>query len=371
MKFTNQLRGLWHRLKPNAELKPLSPDDFANRVAGSWRAVFAAQRHEVEEPMHFGDRAPEFSVHLSSTIPECGVLDTAGVSIVGKHGWIFCSPTCYSSRHTWFGEFENEMRAMRVSRGANRKLAGTCLSLASDFASKNYGHFILDVIPRIHLFQTAGYAFEDVDHIFLPRPPSKSAQYLLEAAGVPIEKCIWAESNENGSLVPERTVAPSFPGQRRHYPVWVPDFLKRLVGTVGTHSFRKLYISRRGHDRSVENGSEIESLLIERGFDIVDASSPLNLIEAFAEASIVVGPHGAGLSDIAFCCPGTDVIELVPPQHAFPYYFTLSKAAGLNYSAVLGSSLGKDANAKDWGGDRRDFHVDIVDLKDALDFHDA
>ena len=57
---------------------------------------------------------------------------------------------------------------------------------------------------------------------------------------------------------------------------------------------------------------EVSSFLAKHGFETVQAES-LSISEQarlFAEAKIVLGPHGAGFTNIAFCKPGTKVVEL-------------------------------------------------------------
>jgi capsular polysaccharide biosynthesis protein len=54
-----------------------------------------------------------------------------------------------------------------------------------------------------------------------------------------------------------------------------------------------------------------------------------------------VGAHGAALANLAFCRPGTHVIELFSPLYVNPCYRKLCLGAGLSHGAVIG-------NGKDW-----------------------
>ena len=62
---------------------------------------------------------------------------------------------------------------------------------------------------------------------------------------------------------------------------------------------------------------------------------------AFRSARVVVGAHGAALANLAFCRPGTRVVELFSPLYVNPCYRSLCLAAGLLHGAVIG-------NARDW-----------------------
>ena len=52
--------------------------------------------------------------------------------------------------------------------------------------------------------------------------------------------------------------------------------------------------------------------------------------DLFARASVVAGPHGAGLSNLVYYAPGTKVIEFFG-EHMAPCYWAISALAGLEY----------------------------------------
>ena len=68
--------------------------------------------------------------------------------------------------------------------------------------------------------------------------------------------------------------------------------------------YRLIYITRKDAlYRKIVNEKEIEDYLREIGFEIIQMSELpfLEHVKICAEAKIVVGPHGAGLSNIVFC----------------------------------------------------------------------
>jgi hypothetical protein len=58
-------------------------------------------------------------------------------------------------------------------------------------------------------------------------------------------------------------------------------------------------------------------------------------IHLFSTAQIVIGVHGAGLANIAFCPAGTLVVELVLPQPHAQYYSAIAAALGLTYRSSV------------------------------------
>jgi len=88
---------------------------------------------------------------------------------------------------------------------------------------------------------------------------------------------------------PDRKVAVALPGLRP----WQEESL-RVLGAP---------------KRIMRNEGALIAELRRRGFDIVvPGTLPFTeQVRTFRNASLVVGPHGAGLTNIAFCEPGTIV----------------------------------------------------------------
>jgi capsular polysaccharide biosynthesis protein len=79
--------------------------------------------------------------------------------------------------------------------------------------------------------------------------------------------------------------------------------------------------------------------LSSRGFDMVDPGklSTLEQIETFAQASMIVGAHSAGLVNLTFAAPGAAVVELFPSGGVNTCYWKLAESVpGLEYRYVLG-----------------------------------
>lgn len=102
---------------------------------------------------------------------------------------------------------------------------------------------------------------------------------------------------------------------------------------------KRLYLSRGDADRRrVINETEVTQILEQYGFEKAMTANLdlLDQMELFYNAEMVVAPHGAGLSHLAFCDPGTPVLELFSPAYINTCYWHLSSAASLNYSYLLG-----------------------------------
>jgi hypothetical protein len=120
---------------------------------------------------------------------------------------------------------------------------------------------------------------------------------------------------------------------------WALDFLRRsLLPADRGGAVRKLYVKRSdAGSRNVLNEDEVCATMAQHGFESValstfDASDQIAL---FQSASHVVGVHGAGLTNVLFCDPGTQVLEIVPPMVATDAYWTLCSQLGHRYTAMI------------------------------------
>ncbi|EER18355.1 hypothetical protein Pmar_PMAR005265 [Perkinsus marinus ATCC 50983] len=68
-------------------------------------------------------------------------------------------------------------------------------------------------------------------------------------------------------------------------------------------------------------------------------------VAMFSRAAVVVGVHGAGLSNILFCSEGTTVIELGFANPLVRHYMYIAEALGLSYERVLLEGAGRDERA--------------------------
>lgn len=345
----------------------ISSPSYAAIASECWRAVYQKCQHSRRPPRRFGSAQIEFGPLVNTAFPEMGVLEVSRGLILGPHGWLIAENQYFLGNHSWFGPHLDECVPLNTPELFHRyrkiTLHGRCLSLASDWASRNYSHFLLDSLSRIDLFTRAGYSIDMVDFVYLPRPPSPAAALLLQRLRIPINKCIWAA--DNICVEADITIAPSFPGVRRNYPPWVPDFLKSLFQTQNTTADRYLYLRRRSAHRNLQNEEYILGAVRDAGFEIIDLDNISDPQKLFSEARLVIGAHDAGLANLAFCQPNTSVLEFLPTDHIFPYYYTLAESGRLRYSYLVGQSAANRPPGS-WGPSQVDFSLDEREFNDAF-----
>ncbi len=315
-----------------------------------WFKVYEKIPISFHEPISLGKAQIDYNPMLVRVLPESGLMKLRNALLIGTPGWIETAQGMLLSGHTWYGKNTEEIKD-DIEYDVEI-IPGSCLTLTSDWSTVNYGHFLLDGLSRLHIFDSINPDLSTIDYIYCPTNLESSIR-LINKIGLPVEKCICPQKNK--ALKFDVLYAPSFPGIRRVYPFWVPSFFKSKTDYPAIKPFRKIYIKRKS-SRRIINEDNIISILMNHDFEIIDPISCYDPIKVFNEASVIVGAHGSGLADIVFSQKGTKLLELIPSDHIFPYWFTLANAVGMQYFYLVGKSQ-HERNLKQ-GPSPYDFCVD-------------
>lgn len=216
--------------------------------------------------------------------------------------------------------------------------SGRALNLGTVFGSDNYCHFVLEALPRLELFWRAGFTFDDVDWILVPSFPGSAREPFLRALGLPSEKIVYLQNDVQFQF--RELVQPTFPGRECYSAPWVAEFYReRLLKPQGIIQERKLRLYVARSFRGLTNDAELWAELQARGFIRLEPATWEENVRTFASADLIVGPHGAGLSNVIFAPPGGQLIEILPGDRAFPFFYSAASSAGLSYRGVLTSPL--------------------------------
>jgi capsular polysaccharide biosynthesis protein len=138
---------------------------------------------------------------------------------------------------------------------------------------------------------------------------------------------------------------------------------------------KRIYLTRaEANYRRVLNEPEVVEWLQKAGFLSVTLSE-LSVREQAAllsEAAVVVAPHGAGLTNLVFCQPGTKVLEIFPKNYSQPYYWALAGQCQLTHQYLTSRSITEYAPAATQAepeylfNDLEDLVIHLDDLAEAL-----
>jgi capsular polysaccharide biosynthesis protein len=205
----------------------------------------------------------------------------------------------------------------------------------TDGWSKGYFHWFGDVLPILLLLKEKG-----VDGVIVIPSQVASMNYVAESLKALDVEFVTIDDDvlfKIKRLIVSDLIAPS--GNFK------PDLMLKLSSrikkhySVKDHPFRKIFISREhAKRRRLVNGLKFEQKLKERGFEIVQMEdlSFGSQVALMSEAKVVMGIHGAGLTNMIFMPRGSKVIEMrAEKDHHNNCYFALADALGLDYSYLL------------------------------------
>lgn len=119
--------------------------------------------------------------------------------------------------------------------------------------------------------------------------------------------------------------------------------------------FRRIYISRADAiARKMANEAELSEALAPRGIEVLTLANMtvVEQIERFREATLVIGPHGAGLTNILFSKPGTTLFELRQVEYRNDCIRRLAQNVGVHhFSLTFHEALATEGGDKQWLAD--------------------
>lgn len=217
------------------------------------------------------------------------------------------------------------------------------VAVLSGLSGHVYYHWMIDVLPRLEIMQRCGVDLAAVDYIVVNSDRAPFQRESLAALGLTPDQILTSDRHPH--LQAKTLVVPSFPGALGWADAEAIAWLRRTflpLATFDPHLPRRIYIQRTGarHRRVLNKAAVIEA--VQRWGFVPVALETLSLreqISLFAQATAIVAPHGAGLTNLVFCQPQTRLLELVSPHYMRPEYPAIAQQLGLIHYQVLGAKL--------------------------------
>ena len=230
----------------------------------------------------------------------------------------------------------------------------------------NLSHWLFGLLPRACLLDQWSPGLEGLDWVLVPPVRTSFQAECLTRYGVPRDKIIEVET---GSFLEAREiVAPSFISPAYVATSWFLDDLRRRFDDVAPATGSpRIWVSRaNAPGRRITNESAMDAVIADYGLTTVclERLPFIEQVALFKGADIVVAPHGAGLSQLAFARPGTGVVELFSAAYVNAMYWCLADQGRLRYRCCGGKSS-SHAMRRDLV--REDVTVDIDNIRAALD----
>lgn len=213
----------------------------------------------------------------------------------------------------------------------------------------NYYHWYIDSVPRIWAFYEAPPDPTIPIKLLIARNLSKDEEKLLTCL-LPPNVSILKVGKYEAFRARRFYFLPFYSGNcsgrlpKDYLAFYQGRVLKKFLITESPERLR-IFISRAGWNRRYfQNQVEVEEFLTSMGFLILklEALSLPEQMYYFYNAEIVIGSHGAGLTNLLYART-CNVLEIFhQPNSILNHYRDLSDAKGLVYSSVMLDGQHKD-----------------------------
>jgi len=206
--------------------------------------------------------------------------------------------------------------------------------IATNMASTNYYHWMVQILPGIDWAARTNRG----ERLRLAANPmlnwQRESLQILGLQDIPIleldvgKQYAFRRAQFNDFVRGELTYAVSNA---------VVLALRRLAARVpndGTKRPEAIYVARTDSQyRPLGNEAQLIAIMERLGVHTIvpGAHSVAEQVQHFRAARLVVAPHGAGLSNIAFCEPGTLIYELLPRHYPNACFDFLAQSSRLTY----------------------------------------
>ncbi len=222
-------------------------------------------------------------------------------------------------------------------------LKGVYASLLSPCYNNIY-HFIFDVALRLRYYENVKNL---IDFYLIPEDlDERYASALKQYFGIDNNQLFKIDSKKKYNI--EHLYTSSLTGSEGRLISSDISYLEKALNiTPYPKATKKLYLTRGNvSSRKINNESDLITLLNAHGFEIIDCGilSIEDQINTLKEAKIVIGVHGAALTNILAMPNHGKVIEIFSPDYfRTDCFYPIASLKNISYQYITGN---KEAN---WG----------------------
>lgn len=253
-----------------------------------------------------------------------------------KYGWAIVPPNKLIYESLAFSRTAHQRKPdlIKFSRRKEILVLDKAISLR-DGGEENYFHFYNDILSKLFYLKEKGIDVTSYSIIVSRRLYDKPYfQYYIRNVEF-LRSLVWVV--QDVQYIQCKSVI--FCKPMTHSASLWNAFVPRL--SVPETSLRIFLTRNKSRLRFLENADEIEAVCKRHGIEMVDADnlSFEKQIALFAQASLIIGIHGAGLTNMIYRNGESQVMEIFPPPDLgyLPYhYILLAGMKKFRYRALIG-----------------------------------
>lgn len=241
----------------------------------------------------------------------------------------------------------------RKRRLKNRRtLKGNWYPVLS-YYSQSYHHWLWNDVPRL---MTALPNLPPDTRFLIPQDPCDYHTASLDALGISRDRLEPQEAFDDTIM---ETMWFASPLGDSEWAATDPQVAGRLreklweaARIAPSGAKRKFYVSRaHSQQRRIVNEDQILPIIQRYGFETVFAErlSFMEQVSLFSQAKIILGAHGAGLTNMLHAEPGATILEIHVnnTDMARTHYWTMAHTLGHGYACMVGEEVKNEGRSFD------------------------
>jgi hypothetical protein len=305
-------------------------------------------------------------------VHSCPLLITENNEIITEHVWPLLHKYKNKPEKThrlwknsgWTDTMEIDLPSASRSFGEPYKYVWLPIDQES---ANNPWHIWIDIISKFRLLEKR-YAVDYENQIYIL---SQKSEYFEKVAKELFPNLKFLVMPKNTTWHFDHLIVPSMSNSNDGVVVpELPSWLRQKFAPRGKKQTKKVWISRKNSPtRNIINEDEV--FLILKGWTMakLETMSFQEQMNLFAEAEVVVAPHGAGLINLLWCYPKTKIVEFQDIEMlSKKVYPLLAHHLGLEHKTYTANTVPvtTEGNKKPAGVKRKsdlvNFKINITEL---------
>ena len=235
-----------------------------------------------------------------------------------------------------------------------KKVRGTVFNLCQGASGNNYFHFIFDIVPKIYLLSSK-INLNKINYFYIADPKNWQIK-ILKTLGIHKNKLL--SSKKYNHIIADEIYSVDHPwytkghiqNSLKEIPKWIIIKNRKIFLKKNKSNFKKKIFLDRSQSPynhcQINNPDIVNKFIKYKKFKSYkpELLSFKNQVNLFNKSSIIIGAHGASLTNIIFCKPKTKIIEIIPADHPNKKCERISKVLNLRYFRIKTKPDNSDTN---------------------------
>ncbi|XGA79223.1 glycosyltransferase family 61 protein [Halomonas sp. CH40] len=217
--------------------------------------------------------------------------------------------------------------------------------ILSKYGYRNYGHWLIEIMPKIKFIVESGINLRDVS-ILVGHTNTKLDKVVRDS----LRMILGFEPDLVAIDRPVSIKRAIYCTPITKHPFKMRPEISELFFELKSANLSKskpekmLFVTRRSaNNRFLEGAKLVESYLVSKGFEVVDPGELVfsEQIKLFSASNVVVGIAGAAMTNTVFMEEKAKILHLVPSSMPNLFFYQLASICKNNYYEFRGEASSK------------------------------